>query len=336
MHSYYIHVIIHTIMKKKIIPFFFFLCLCTISLPHHLHAQSVHVTSQEEKKLFDHLTIISHMIQEKDTHRISHIKAVNQSYKKLQKAITLFAQKDTHDTVVTLLKNAKKNHKENFFVSLFLGSYLYKENALAEAAPYFMEFIQKSPFPTSIERTVIPYHEIMETRQIVMDILQQEGYTIPPLTMPLSYKLQKSLNRLNAFPNESRIGVILTIIVGVGLVWIIIHSMICRADPEAGNTQGKRFCIQTYYIFLIGYLIWMIHLYLGIPPIIAKTLEKEIISVLIIGIFVISIGAIAELIEKKKRIKDNPNIILCPHCKKPQQRLAAICAHCRKPIPEKK
>ncbi|MFC1808693.1 hypothetical protein ACFL3D_01040 [Candidatus Omnitrophota bacterium] len=306
--------------------FFYFL---TSSL---LHAQSLHAVTQEDKQFLETAAKLARGLNSKNARRLSPLKAVNRSYEKTQQATKLFDDPNASEEIIELLTTAQKQYKGNYLSSLFLGAYHYGHQNLNAAAPYFQDFLQKSLFPSKVERELITDEETTYFRRFIEAALVKEGYSLKNPKLPMEYKFKRGLHRLHVFPEESFIGALLTIIVFIGFAFILFNSIFHVFDPHATPLVLKQGAFRIYCVCVIAYVTWLIHLYFGIHPVIGGSLVSEIIFILLLGIALVISHLVYAWIKNKIRIKNDPDLIICPHCKRVQSRLAAICTDCKKRI----
>jgi hypothetical protein len=269
-------------------------------------------------------------LQTKNARRLSPLKAVNSSYEKTQNALKLFDDPQQSAQVTELLISAGKQYKGNYLADLYLGVYAYGRGNLAEAVPYFQTFMQKSLFPSNIERDLISDEETAFLRTFIEKKLTDNGFPLEAPVLPLEFKFKRGLQRLHVFPDESLLGAILAISVFTGLAFILFNNVFHVFDPWATPRYVKQLAFRLYCLLVLAYILWLVHLFFGLQPFLGGTLVREILSLLIFGIVCILGQKLYIWHENRNKIRRDPDLIICPYCDHPQARINAVCTSCKK------
>lgn len=298
-------------------------------------AQTLTVSSPAETEFIRRLAQVSERLEEKNARELSPLRSINRSYEEVQQALALTRTPHNEKTVLKLLKRAYRHHKDNTLALLLIGTYLLKNNSLDAAAPYFQLFIEKSDFPTKIEKDIIYPEETAYFKNYLTKLLTDNGYALKQPHVPLRYSFLIGLQRLNVFPHESLLGVLLTIGVLIGLVGSIFYLMITR-QQQLEPSMFRTFLFRSFGILAAGYFLWMVHLYFGINPFFGYSLVEEISAFLIIGFCGIVLLTVYEWYSERQKIIRDPDSMLCPSCKNPVLKIATECPHCKHLLTEKK
>jgi hypothetical protein len=298
--------------------------------PQPAHAQAIVATNAEDQQFFEKTAQLGRSLQAKNARRLSPLKSVNSSYEKTQSALKLFDDPSQSQQITDLLVSAKKQYAGNYLADLFLGVYAYGHGNLTEAVPHFQAFMQKSLFPSNIERDLITDEETFYLRSFIERTLANNGFPLEAPTLPFEFKFKRGLQRLHVFPDESLLGAILAISVFTGLAFILFSSVFHVFDPSATPLYVKQLAFRLYCLLVLAYILWLVHLYFGLQPFVGGTLVKEIVSLVCLG----AVGIAGQLLyvgyENRNKIKNDPDLIICPYCKHPQARINAVCASCKK------
>jgi hypothetical protein len=298
--------------------------------PRPAKAQAIFATNAEDQQFFEKTAVLARSLQTKNARRLSPLKSVNRSYEKTQGALKLFDDPDQSQQVTDLLISAKKQYAGNYLADLFLGVYAYGHGNLTEAAPYFQAFMQKSLFPSNIERDLMTDEETAFLRTFIEKKLTANGFPLEAPVLPFEFKFKRGLQRLHVFPDESLMGAILAISVFTGLAFILFNSVFHVFDPSATPLYVKQLAFRLYCLLVCAYILWLVHLYFGLQPFVGGTLVKEIVSLVCLG----AVGIAGHLLyvghENRNKIRHDPNLIICPYCKHPQARINAVCTSCKK------
>jgi len=299
---------------------------------HVASAQSIYATTPEDQQFLEKTAQLDRALQMKNARRLSPLKSVNESYEKTQNALKLFDDPTSGDLVIELLTSAKKKYSGNYLASLFLGVYAYGHGNLKQAVPYFQEFMQRSLFPSKIERELINDEDTFYLRSFIENKLTSNGFLVEVPELPLEFKFKRGLQRLHVFPEESLLGAILAVTVLTGLVFIIFNSVFRVFDPTTTPLFVRQAMIRFYCLLVLAYVLWLVHLFFGIGPFGGGTLIREIALVIIIGTVGIMVHLFSISLKNRNKIRNDPDLIICPHCKHVQARINAVCIACNKKL----
>ncbi|MBN1493252.1 MAG: hypothetical protein JW938_03810 [Candidatus Omnitrophica bacterium] len=306
-------------------------CIFLLSLGiQYCAGQAIYATNAEDERFLKATADLARSLQAKNARRLSPLRAVNSSYENTQKALGLFDDPKAEKDVNQLLTTARDQYGGNFLASLFLGVYAYGRGDLENAVPHFQVFMQKSLFPSQVEKELISDEQTSYFRSFIETTLTKNGYPLEAPTLPLEYKFKRGLQRLHVFPDESLAGTILAMCVFTGLAFIMFNSIFRVFDPHSTPLYVKQFAARIYFILVLAYIAWLVHLFFGINPLIGGSLVKEIVTLITVGTLLVTGHILYSYLNERNKIRNDPDLIICPHCKQPQSRINVVCAHCNK------
>jgi len=116
----------------------------------------------------------------------------------------------------------------------------------------------------------------------------------------------------------------LPILVLLGVPIILFRSMTSQIPSPFWRLLGR-----LYGATVAAYVVWLLHLFLNMPPLI-KPVEFEVFLIWLAGLLGAGMVAVKQTLDRRKAILNDPLKRQCPHCKKMVEKLAAICSGCGK------
>ena len=303
------------------------------SLVSPLCAQEVRSVDLKKENFYESIWAITNRLENKDARKLTQLRSINRSYEAIQQAKAMIRQSPDYAEVEKRLRDALRFYPDNLVATIFLGAILEDQGKVAEAGYFYQLFFQKSPFPNEIDRGFITPEEIDRIQNHLKRWFAANDLEEPEIEVPLSHKFRRGLNRLHVFPDESLLGLILTLVTFGGFAFLLLYNAINRYEVHLFKHPISRFLIKFYYVIVTTYFVWVAHLYLGLQPFIGKSHVRQTLSILIGGTVLIFILEISSLWKQKNELKKHPTMMSCPFCKKGIMKISLECEHCKKQIP---
>jgi hypothetical protein len=112
--------------------------------------------------------------------------------------------------------------------------------------------------------------------------------------------------------------------------FFIVTARHVFTDGEPVRSLAGRILLQSYFMGVTAYLVWTLHLFLNVPPLIQPE-ENEILWIAGVGF----LGILAVNLAHHYRELDSeadPRTQVCLRCKKTVLKIAAVCPFCNNPL----
>ena len=255
--------------------------------------------------------------------RFAPLKHVNDSYQKSADAILELVIHRNFIKAIQILKSAISDYPDNRFAYLLLGVAYERRGNPLEAVQYYKTFYQKSSRFAPIELKLISRPALQTFQEYVKTRLTEWHEEIPALDLPPKVYTVWMLNVLKLSPFGTVLSFLLPFTVMGGIVGFIL-GLLFKVRYPVGVTITL--CLG-YGLFLVAYLLWISHLFLGLPIFVSIETEFGLLlgggSALIVG------GFLFPKYVKHLRIKIDQNYQICPHCKREIKKTFSVCPHCK-------
>lgn len=283
--------------------------------------------SDHEQTLFrDELSRVARKSFELGQKRFSKIKSINDSYQLTSKAIQLLADRGDVAGAILHLKEASQKYDGNRMAFLLLGAALERAGRQEEAAQAYAGFYRYSLTLVPEENKLIRPSSLQIFRGYVEKRFAEWGRTLPEPKVALNIRQARSLVMLEGSRVGQRINLVLPLLVVAGLgVWLLAHILGLELPKTAS------FFLRGFYLwFVLAYLLWAAHFFLGLPFFVS--LETEFLFFFGAGIVIIllfySIACFRVAFKRQKKIEGAKR---CSYCNELILLLAVECPKCRRP-----
>lgn len=254
---------------------------------------------------------------------------INDSLAKTLQAVQALHQSQDYKTAESLLKESVQLASDNLFAELMLGDVLENQRKIAEANEVYVRFLEKSDLYSNLsEATLTP-----ESRHIFSAYIRAK-LTARNVTAPQVKSLQELplMDKLKSKKGTVWLNALAAILPAVTIFGLLFWIMACIfGSDELERSDWFRLITGIYCVFVISYLVWLVHLFTRMPAL-WRSEEKEIGLLLLTGIVLVIWEHLNYLRKKKERLFSDPAFFPCPKCKKPVQKLYKVCPNCGKEL----
>lgn len=259
------------------------------------------------------------------------LKSINDSIRLTLEAVDLLMQRRHYAKSESLLLESLAAYPENIIARLVLADVFESQGKQQEANQTYGQFLKEGEKANQLSNDSTDF----ETRGAFSSYVRKKLATqqiFPPKPrgygfLPLSLRLQTGEKSWLLSFVAAGIPVLMIFI----SIIFVLRKILNLYEPRVSVFDKLIFGI--FITFFSAYVLWMLHLFLNIPPI-AEPVEYEIVSVLFLGLALTIGKLVRERHLKEERLRSDPTLKQCPHCKQFVQKLNVICSNCNKEIPD--
>ncbi|MBI4971075.1 MAG: hypothetical protein HZC17_04465 [Candidatus Omnitrophica bacterium] len=264
-----------------------------------------------------------HILIQKNPTRL---RDINSSIKETIQAAELAGEGRNLAKALALCQSAEKKYSDNVLAYLIASDIYDSMGNVLQANQARLNFLKKSSRAPWIAREAMSWENREAFFDYVTGKLKRYGIETPKAAtrIPLIEKMmwEKGNNLRDA------ISVTLPLIVFVGLALLLFRVM---GGGDISIERKNRIVVQFYLLFVGLYLLWILHLFMNLAPIIDPA-EMEIVIVFFAGIaLIILLNLIGAMLERWRELSD-PQAMECPHCRAIIAKIVAECPYCGKKV----
>ncbi len=257
------------------------------------------------------------------------LRSINDSIRSTIRAADALMQYGSYQQSERLLKEALDAYPENIIAALILADVFESQGKQQEANRAYEQFLKEGEKASQLTNDVTSFEARAAFAAYVREKLAAQqifppkprGYSF----LPLSLRLQTGEKSwLLSFVAGG-----LPMLMVVTSIIFILRKIFNLYEPNVALIDKIVFGL--FMTFLSAYILWSLHLFLNLPPLI-KPVEYEILALVCIGISLSIFNVIMENRRKEERFKSDPTLQKCPHCKRYIEKLMVICPVCNREI----
>lgn len=275
-----------------------------------------------EEALSDSITRLERLIRRNPTR----IRNINTSIKETIQAAKIYGEGGNSSKALSLVLSAQKKYSDNV-LSYLIASELYDEKGETQKANQArIQFLKKCARAPWMARETMSW----ENRQAFFDYVAgklRQSDIEPPKFKTRTPLIQQVLWEKGNHLQEG-ISTALPILVCVGLVFYIFRIML---GYDVSIERPNRIALQFYCLIVALYLLWMLHLFMNLDPII-DPVEIEILAAFFGGSALILLMNLAEASYQRWKELRDPESQECPYCHKIIARIVTECPYCGKKV----
>lgn len=275
-----------------------------------------------EEALSDSITRLERLIRRNPTR----IHNINTSVKDTIRAAKILGDGGDTSKALSLVLGAEKKYSDNVLAYL-IASEIYDEKGDTQKANQArIQFLKKSARAPWMARETMSWENRQAFFDYVSGKLKKSGIAPPKLSTRTPLIQQVLWEKGNNL--QEGISTALPILVCVGLVFYIFRIML---GYDISIERPNRIVLQFYCLLVALYLLWMLHLFMNLDPII-DPVEIEILAAFFGGTALILLVNLAEASYQRWKDLSDPESQECPHCHKIIARIVTECPYCGKKV----
>ena len=310
---------------------FFFLWLLTLAVPYagvceepEVRVEFPGVSDPGQRSFQDELSLVARRSAELGKKRFSRIKKINDSYQRTAEAVRILAERGDVAGAIPLLREASQKYDGNRMAYLLLGSAFERIGDRKKAARAYADFYRHSLTLAPFERELIGPSSLRVFCGHIEKRFSEWGLTLPKPRVSLELQMARSVVMLERSQAGRWINLLLPFLVVIGLALMLLARVTHTELPPGVLYFGVSF----YLLFVLGYLLWASHFFMGLPFFVS--LEAEFILFFGGGAVLICLLYAANCFFESKHGPKTGDLKLCPHCHATILRVAAECPACKR------
>lgn len=318
-------------MKKFLLPVLFmtlFLRAAACGEPPPVRERPVSGEDRVQTEFRDALSLSARKTVELAQTRFSKIKNINDSYQLTAEAALLLAERGDLRGAIPRLREASGKFDGNRLAYLLLGAASEKIGDGEGAVRAYAGFYKNSLTLVPEENKLIDLSALMVFRNYVETRFREWKKPLPESKIGLVLRRERSMAMLEGSPAGQRINLVLPLIVAVGLPLLILLRLTGAEFPPAVSY----FFVSFYFLCVLAYVLWAVHLFGGLPFFISPGREFELFftggAVLIAVLYTVR----RFFFHQMRRTIEGTRY--CPSCGEIVLNLERECPKCKRRMPE--
>ena len=193
--------------------------------------------------------------------RFSKSRTINDSYQLTAEAVMLLEERGDIRGAIPRLRAASKKFDGNRLAYLLLGAALERNGECEEAAKAYAGFYRNSLTLAREENELISPSGLQVFRDYVEARFAEWKVPLPRSKIGFILRRERSMAMLEGSSAGQRINLILPLAVVVGVLLLLLFRLTGAEFPFAVSY----FFVSAYLLCVLGYLLWVAHLFGGLP-----------------------------------------------------------------------